>query len=368
MRVLHLFVTITLSISTSAYDDSRPQRKDIVPENAVDGLGISNRDLAVVSTSNASDANSLNMNGKRALGDPHLVAPRPTRVENIPLIISGGRFTKDITIDAHHISGLAVLDTGSTTTWIQGTSHKYSPDPSPFHSMGFFELHGGKANGVVTMDEVPAIEMEFRTVQGKTPDHYTGGLALDRSRISWPNYINHDEIYPVFSFHCRDPYHAEFNLGPVSSTLVNQMEWYEFNPKKRQWTLDGARIKVKGISVGGIVSTIMDTGVEYIYGSEKRVAQVYRELGGHYSGGFWMIHCNREQPVTFSWGRTRFPIHDFLVDGGRFEVPKGAKSCKGVIRPHASIPDNTIVLGTGFFYGKRIAFGKSMGIMLTGSP
>ncbi|KAK2460083.1 hypothetical protein APHAL10511_007917 [Amanita phalloides] len=363
MRAL-LFVTIALSLSASASDDSRLQRKDIVPENAENDLGISNRDLAVFSTSNASDANSLNMISKRTVDQ----LQRPTKVEIIPLTISKGRFTTDITIDAHHISGLAFLDTGSGTTWVRKTNRRNALNDSPFKSMGFNEFHGGRASGVVTVNKVPAKEMEFRTVRDdvKTASDYAGGLALDRSSTSWLSHIDHDKIYPVISFYSTSQHHAEFHLGAIPPTLVHQMKWYKLKPKVNQWELDDARIKVHGL-VEGVISTIMDTGTHYIYGSKTQVEKMYTKLKWHrHSDGSWITHCDdRKQPVTFSWGRTNFPIHDFLVEDESVKVD-GVKYCKGVIQPHDSIPENTVRLGTGFFFGKRIVFGKHMGIMVTG--
>ncbi|KAK2460082.1 hypothetical protein APHAL10511_007916 [Amanita phalloides] len=366
MRALDLFVTIALSLSASAHDDSRLQRKDIVPEDAVNGLGISNRDLAVVSTSNTSDADSLNMNSKRALDDPHPVVS--VKEDIIPLTMLNGLFAITITIDADSISRV-VLDTGANTTWVQRTNRRHALNDSPFRSMGLVELRGGRANGVVTVDKVPAKEMGFRTVRDKIPGGYAGGLALDRSRISWPNYIrHHGKTYPVFSIYSPNQYHAEFHLGPVPSRgSLQKMQWYTLNPNKRQWTLDNAHIKVNGLSLGTI-STIMHTGVQYIYGSEKQVREVYQKLGScRQLDGLWMIRCNRRQTAaTFSWDKTNFPIRDFLV-GGDKSVLNEMDYCQGVIRPHHSIPDNTFVLGTGFFYGKNIAFGKqnTLGIMLT---
>ncbi|KAK2460085.1 hypothetical protein APHAL10511_007919 [Amanita phalloides] len=94
MHALHLLVTTVLSLFTTAYDDAR---RGVAPGTALDGLGISNRDLAVVSTSNTSDANSLNRNSKRALGDPRLAVRREDSMETIPLTVSKGRFTGPVT-------------------------------------------------------------------------------------------------------------------------------------------------------------------------------------------------------------------------------------------------------------------------------
>ncbi|KAK2462678.1 hypothetical protein APHAL10511_005294 [Amanita phalloides] len=348
MRTLHLFLTIALSLSTTAYDDSRLQRRLIVPVN---GLGISNRDLSVFPRSNTSDSYSLD-NIKRALDDHRLVRRVSSGI--VKLTMNMGRPTGTVSFSGESVA-IVLFDTGSSITWAKLSAIPSSTSITFATMGGLFKLQGYKAKGTVKLRKGLTSQMEFAKVSGKTPNNYAGGIALDRSRISWSNsLVNH--IPPHFAFYSLGPNHIEFDFGGFDTQHYHNIEWYHVSPHDKKWTIDDAHIKIDGEAsqVEGI-STIINTGVRYIYGSANEVAKVYQKLEGRHLDGFWTLPCDKPPVVSFSWGKTDFPIHDYLVDGKSSEVG-GRKYCRGAIRPHRRVPDNQFVLGITFVYGKYAAF------------
>ncbi|KAK2459726.1 hypothetical protein APHAL10511_008260 [Amanita phalloides] len=155
MPAVHLFLTIALSLSATAYDASKLRRRDIVP---VDNVGLSNRDLSLLLRANTSDANSLNMNSERALDD-HRLARRRTihdkglqaKSGTVELTVDRGLFTGTAIFysDEHvphpfhskPVSGV-VFDTGSNTTWALSETDITRLATFDFKSMGTLELSG----------------------------------------------------------------------------------------------------------------------------------------------------------------------------------------------------------------------------------
>ncbi|KAK2462695.1 hypothetical protein APHAL10511_005311 [Amanita phalloides] len=430
MRMMHLFLTITLSLSATAHDDLGLQRRVVAP---VDNRGTFNGDLSTLPISNTSYANSLNVNSKRRLEkDP------PNGAGPMFLNVDRGRFTKTVKFNGMDVESV-VFNTGSSVTWARFNDSR-SRTSFTFQALGSLRLRGHLSESKRRVElEGLVSEVQFTEVSNlkanpkanpnahshpnanlnlnpmakpnmKLPSKvdsesnrklfeksyeisiqnsngyggqvipfllsralmvtsHTSALALDRSPTSWSNSVK-NSLARYFGFYCpwhkmsSDTTHHDrvmFLYGVVHMDHHDNLERYSVNPSRNEWTLDHGHINVNGKPWKVDLSTIFDTGVRYIYGSINEVVKLYQKLeGARYVDKAWMLPCDKPPAVSFSWEskegkRTNFPIHDFFVDGRTSEV-KGKKYCQGGIRPLSTIPDNEVIFGTLFFYGKYIMF------------
>ncbi|KAK2462694.1 hypothetical protein APHAL10511_005310 [Amanita phalloides] len=364
MLGLRLFLTIALSLSTTASGDSRLQRRDVAP------VDISNRELYA----HPGSADSSELDGVQRI---------------VKLVMYNGRYTGTFSFSGQQVSKV-VLDTGAGVTWAK-TTGKASSATVDFKSMGIYELHGHTSKGTVKLKKGVTSNMEFAEVSGNTPGGHAGhvihfllslaslmittshisGIALDPSPSSWQHFLV-NKIPPKFAFYSTNPTKAEFDVGYIDTHHHKNIEWHPVDPHSNTWTLKDTHIKVNERKREGYSITI-NTGVQYLYGTANDVRQAYMSLKGskfHAADKFWMVPCDERPMISFSWGGLDFPIHKFLVDD-HSDIEDGKKYCRGVLRTRRSTPERSITVGTIFIYGKYVAFDNvenKMGFELIHQP